>query len=279
MGHDKLSERINMLNSTYIIKGGDVGARRLKVLANATWPDSFDFLRRSGLKSGMSLLDVGCGSGEVTLRLAEYLGPTSELVGIDVDQSAIEIARKNASNYSWPPRYEVFDIMKGVSPNKRAYDFVYVRFLLTHLTNPMIALKNIYNSLRTGSKLVVEDIDFRGHFCHPPNREFKSYLSLYKQASLRKGTNPDIGPRLPVLMKESGFKSIDLKVTLPTFTSGPGKEMALLTLRAIREELLVAGLIKKQDLEELISGLENYTKDQESMMSLPRIFHVLGVRT
>jgi len=163
-----------MINSTYILHGGESGARRLEALAGATWPDSFEFLQSSGLKPGMSFLDVGCGSGELTLRIAKYLGPTSKLVGIDVDRSVIEIARRHASKYSMPPHYEVFDITKGVLTQKQEYDFIYVRFLLTHLINPIGALKNLYDMLHTGGKLVVEDIDFRGHFCHPQSHEFES---------------------------------------------------------------------------------------------------------
>src|SRR5215471_20937991 len=43
---------------SYIIQGGQQGADRLKVLANATWPTTEPFLREAGLSSGSKCLDV-----------------------------------------------------------------------------------------------------------------------------------------------------------------------------------------------------------------------------
>lgn len=60
-------------NHNYIISGGKPGADRLTILANATWPTSKSFLLRAGLTSGMRCLDVGCGNGEISLRLAALL--------------------------------------------------------------------------------------------------------------------------------------------------------------------------------------------------------------
>jgi ubiquinone/menaquinone biosynthesis C-methylase UbiE len=51
--------------------------------------------------------------------------------------------------------------------DRESYDVVYARFLLTHLTDPAAALGNITRRLARGEVLIVEDIDFTGHFCHP----------------------------------------------------------------------------------------------------------------
>ena len=136
----------------------------------------------------------------------------------------------------------------------------------------------MYSLLRPGGMLVLEDVDFRGHFCHPPNEAFDAYVRLYRDAGRRKGADPDIGPRLPGLLMASGFESIELDVALPTFLKGPGKEIAVLTLRAIRKELLAGQLIGEENLDRLLNELDQFTRQYESILSMPRIIRVLGVR-
>jgi 2-polyprenyl-3-methyl-5-hydroxy-6-metoxy-1,4-benzoquinol methylase len=47
------------------------------------------------------------------------------------------------------------------------YDVVFIRFVLTHLPDPAVAVANATARLAPGGALIVEDIDFRGHFCVP----------------------------------------------------------------------------------------------------------------
>jgi 2-polyprenyl-3-methyl-5-hydroxy-6-metoxy-1,4-benzoquinol methylase len=65
---------------SYIIQGGQQGADRLKVMANATWPTTEPFLREAGLGSGSKCLDVGCGNGDITSRLFCLVGPAGEVL-------------------------------------------------------------------------------------------------------------------------------------------------------------------------------------------------------
>src|SRR5262245_21372357 len=64
----------------YVLRGGESGAERLRLLASVKWPSTKTLLDRVGLRQGMSCLDVGCGIGAVTMKLAELVGPTGRVV-------------------------------------------------------------------------------------------------------------------------------------------------------------------------------------------------------
>lgn len=49
-----------------------------------------------GIVLGQSALDVGCGAGDVSFRLAKLVGPTGLVIGIDTNPAAIEVARERA---------------------------------------------------------------------------------------------------------------------------------------------------------------------------------------
>jgi len=46
------------------------------------------------LRPGMRVLDLGCGTGEDSRRLAEIVGPAGGVVGIDASEAMIAVARR-----------------------------------------------------------------------------------------------------------------------------------------------------------------------------------------
>src|SRR5215468_7907830 len=90
---------------TYVLRGGEKGAERLRLLARVKWPTTKTLLRRVGLRPGMRCLDVGCGIGAVTLRLAHRVGPTGQAVGIDLDERCLELARQEAARRGLPASF------------------------------------------------------------------------------------------------------------------------------------------------------------------------------
>ena len=53
----------------------------------------------AGLRAGMSCLDVGCGSGDVTLKMATLVGAEGSVVGVDRDQSILQLASQEAEPF------------------------------------------------------------------------------------------------------------------------------------------------------------------------------------
>ena len=260
----------------YIIQGGRQGADRLQVLANATWPTTEPFLREAGLGPGSRCLDIGCGSGEISLRLLSVVGQSGEVVGVDFDERIIQIARESAARTAHRMSFHALDVEKKDLPGG-PYDFVYARFLLSHLREPDAAIRRARAVLRPGGILAVEDVDFRGHFCHPECPAFDRYVELYRRTAIGRGVDPLIGPRLPELLESGGFANVRLKVVLPTFRIGYGKRIALLTMNAIRQAVITGGLAGPVEVDRILVALQQFTEDPRTIMSLPRIFQAWGV--
>ena len=55
------------------------------------------FLRDAGIVSGMRVLDIGCGMGDVTMLVAQLVGAQGRVTSIDLDQASIATARKRAA--------------------------------------------------------------------------------------------------------------------------------------------------------------------------------------
>ncbi len=260
----------------YVLRGGDKGARRLQLLIQVCWPTTKRLLRRVGLKAGMRCLDAGCGIGAITLELARRVGPAGQAVGIDLDHGYLELARQEASRQNLPAVFRA----EGVTDlrEEAAYDLVFSRFLLTHLPDPAQALAGLVRAVRPGGVVVIEDVQFTGHFCYPACPAFDRYVNVYQEVVQKKGGDANIGPRLPGLLLDAGLEQVRFDVVQPSFRRGPGKQMIPLTMEHIREAVVTAGLASDAAVAALVAELDEFARNPRTIVSMPRIFQVWGCR-
>ena len=160
-----------------------------------------------------------------------------------------------------------------------AFDVAYARFLLSHLKRPEDVLHRMAASLVRDGRILIEDIDFSGHFCHPSSEAFDAYLQLFVQAARNNGQDPNIGLRLfRLLGEEPMLDEVQVEVIQPCFSEGQGKWMAWLTMSRIREAVLQQGLADDAAIDGILSELQRFTEDSSTVISLPRIFRVSARR-
>ena len=261
----------------YIIRGGVEGKKRLEVLARAMWPTTSRVLEQAGLAPAMTCLDLGCGGGDVTLQLATIVGPKGQVVGLDMDETKLDMARQTATRLALANvQFRKSNVQDWIEESR--YDCIYCRFLLTHLTDPLRLLRQMLRAVRPGGIVVVEDIDLGGSFCHPPCAGFDAYVRLYRAAAARQGADADIGPKLYGMLVDARWRNVNVNVVQPTFASGEGKQLAVLTLINIADSLLAEELVTGPELQSAIDDLNRFTDDPRTLVSLPRVFQLWGQR-
>jgi 2-polyprenyl-3-methyl-5-hydroxy-6-metoxy-1,4-benzoquinol methylase len=260
-----------------MIRGGHQGKARLRLIGDVLRPSTLRLLRAAGITQGMACLDVGCGGGDVTLELARLVGPRGRVVGIDIDTIKLELARQEAEHEQLPNvAFQVFDAT--ALDTESNYDLVYARFLLTHLRDPQTVLRQIVRAAKPGGAIVLEDINHDAIFCYPPCAALDRYISLYNQVALLKGADPQIGLKLPELLRLVGAHAIGLNVVQPAFTDGAGKRIHQITLENISEAIIAGGLATPPEIRAIAAELDVLTQNPHSLIGFPRIFQVWGYR-
>jgi SAM-dependent methyltransferase len=261
----------------YVIRGGLEGRERLKVLSRVMAPFTCAVLDRVGISSGMVCLDIGCGSGDVTMELARRVAPDGKAIGADIDATKIDLAREEAKLANI--RNIEFRIVDSRDrPSNPEFDVVYARFLLTHLKDPAKAVAGFYQQLKPGGLVIVEDIDFTGHFVYPDSKAFRRYHELYCTAVRKRGGDPDIGPRLPLLLKEQGFQNVEMAVVQPAGFEGEVKLLTPLTMENIADAVIAEDLATREEIAEVVEALYAYVADSTTIASAPRIVQTWGRR-
>lgn len=261
----------------YVIEGGRSGKERLGLLSDVFRPTTRRLLDRAGLAPGMACLDLGCGGGNVTFDMAERVGPGGSVLGIDFDGTILDLTRADAAARGLA-NVELRQGDAHAPPVDRQFDFVYARFLLTHLPRPEAALSAMVAATRPGGILAIEDIDFAGQFCHPRDIAFSAYLRLYDQVARRSGADPDIGRRLPQMLRAAGIPRVYPRLIQHVHERGKGKSLSLVTLARIAPAVIAAGLATPAEMRGHIDALDAFTRRTDTMIGLPRVFQVWGVR-
>jgi SAM-dependent methyltransferase len=258
----------------YVLRGGEEGAERLRLLGRVVGPTTEALLSRVGVAGGMRCLDAGCGLGAVTLELARRVGPAGQAVGVDLDEPILDLARQEVARQALAVEFRAGSVLEPT--DGPAYDFVYARFLFSHLAQPQEAARRLAAAARPEGVVVVEDTDFAGHFCHPACPAFDRYVALYTEAVRRRGGDACLGPRLPELLEGAGLGEVEVQVALPAFRRGEGKRLAAITLTHVRDSVVSGGLASAREVDGLVAELEAFAADPRTIISLPRIFQAWG---
>ncbi|HET6328409.1 MAG TPA: methyltransferase domain-containing protein [Planctomycetaceae bacterium] len=262
-------------NERYAIRGGAEGRERLRLLAEVMGPATRALFDEVKIPVGSACLDLGCGGGDVTFELARTVGPQGRVVGIDLDHTLLEMARREAEAQNLSNvLFETRDVTAWKPDG--LFDVVYARFLLTHLPDPGAMVATVRQFLRPGGVFVVEDIDFRGHFAEPDCQALARSVELYTRVVQGRGADPQIGPRLPALLREAGFQEIRMKLVHPAAMQGGIKLLICVTLEKIADAVLADGLTSEQELRETIEQLYAFARDPHTILGGPRIFQTWG---
>lgn len=132
---------------------GDAGE---KWAANADRIDAMlrplteDALARAGFAPGERVLDVGCGAGATSLRIAEHVRPNGSVTGVDISPQLLRAARARAASRDLAVEFVEAD---AGTTKLGGFDAAFSRFGVMFFDDTVAAFTNIRNGLRSGGRL------------------------------------------------------------------------------------------------------------------------------
>jgi SAM-dependent methyltransferase len=162
------------------------------------------------LRSGMRLLDCGCGPGSVTLGLAEAVAP-GEVVGIDVERRQIEAARALAADrFVSNVRFQVANTY-DLPFSDASFDAVFANTVLIHLREPRRAVVEMRRVLRPGGVVGLADGDFSTWLWEPVSPALDKFRTLYIRTLQHVGGDPFLARQYRRLLLDCGFVRSEMR--------------------------------------------------------------------
>jgi len=220
------------------------------------------------LEPGMSLLDVGCGPGTITLDLAARVAPGST-VGVDREASVVaEAQRLLDSSPISSVEFRTGDVY-GLEFGDESFDVVHAHQVLQHLTDPVAALVEMRRVLRQDGVLAVRDSDYGGFVWAPSDPLLDRWMQLYHDVCRRNGADADAGRSLLGWARTAGFTEIQATSSTWTFAD-PGSRQWWGGLWADRvvssslaEQALDYGLSSRDELEAIAAAWRRWLEQDD----------------
>lgn len=261
-------------DATYIIQSGSAAAHRLDTLARVCWPSTEAFLRRQSFQPGQRFLDVGCGSGDVSTRVAPM---GMKVTGIDVNPEVVAFATERAGDTA-DVEFRAAGIDDVGTPGLDGFDVVYTRCVLSHLPDPAAAMASLMSGVRPGGTLLIEDVEVGGVWSAPRHPAIDRYRELYVTAATASGASPWVAAEFGPMAASLGAIDVHVDMMLPVLRE-PGDQMIhALTMDAIAGPVLTHQLADTDEIAELVQQLTAFAHTPGNICTLPRMVQLTARR-
>jgi SAM-dependent methyltransferase len=147
------------------------------------------------LKSGDTLLDIGCGPGTITAELAMLVTP-GRVTALETTEAALDLARAEIGRRGINTVGFAVGDVHALDFADDSFDVVHAHQVLQHVGDPVTALREMARVTRPGGVIAVRDSDYAAFTWFPQLPELDEWLDLYRRIARGNGGEPDAGRRL-----------------------------------------------------------------------------------
>ena len=217
--------------------------RQARVLSSITE----QFLRDAGIVSGMRVLDIGCGVGDVAMLVAKLVGPQGEIVCVDMDQAFITTAQKRASAVGIDnATFHRADITTFT--DSEPFDAIVGRLVLEFVPEPDAAIRRLSGLLRPGGIMAFQEPSWKIWLAYTADLPLRmAVTTILRDVFVAGGVNTEM--ELPLYR---GFMSANLTPPQMHLTLPIGDSPAF---RDLLHDLLTAVWARAEALGLPLAGL------------------------
>jgi ubiquinone/menaquinone biosynthesis C-methylase UbiE len=203
------------------------------------------------VQEGDTILDVGCGNGDDVRTLAQRVGNTGRVVGVDKSESLIAEAKQRAAGQNLPVDYHVGDAL-SLDFADNSFDGCRAERVFAYLHNPRQALAEIIRVARPGAPIVIVDPDLEALVVDAPDRAITRKLLNFFCDSF---PNAWVGRQLPALFRAAGLR--DVVVTpLTLVVTDYAQADQFFKFRATVDRAVEAGIVSAAEGAQWLADLE-----------------------
>jgi SAM-dependent methyltransferase len=242
--------------NSYVLGTDPIERERLSNQSARLAPEANWLLDQVGIQPGARAVDVGCGPLGILDLLAERVGTSGTVVGVEREPHLLNIARATLAERGFPNvQVQLGDATATGLPQDR-FDLAHERLVLIVSPQPERVVAEMVRLVRPDGIVALQDYDTgKTGLCYPPHPAFDRLVELFCATYRARGLDPCIGPRLPALLRAAGL--VDVRMHGHTRVQ-PGVERfeALAALfRAVRDQVVHLGLVTAAEYASLLDEL------------------------
>ncbi|MGZ3457336.1 MAG: class I SAM-dependent methyltransferase [Archangium sp.] len=231
----------------YVMESSDE-ARRLLVQERSG--NAREALLLTGLQPGNRVLDAGCGPGGITELIAELVGPSGQVTGMDLSEERLALARQLNQRHA-QVRLHSGDVRRTGLPDA-AFDYTWCQFVLQYVPERWAALAELVRVTRPGGKVVISEFDGFGLGNWPCPEPLREWCLRFTEALRRTvGLDVYVGRKVFNAMRQLGLTQVRVHL-LPQYVIAGRADAAM----SLDWETRFSAL--EPAMAPLLGGLEDY---------------------
>ena len=226
------------------------------------------------LTTGTTLLDVGCGPGTITADLADAVGGTGRVTGLERTAEALDLARAEIARRGTPNVDFVVGNVQALDLVDASYDVVHAHQVLQHVDDPVQALSEMRRVCRPGGLVAARDSDYAAFSWWPLLPELDRWLDLYRRLARSNAAEPDAGRRLLSWARAAGFDDVVASSSTWCFADAVDRGWwgGLWADRVVGSDFarqaVDRGLATTDDLADLAAGWRRWSEAEDGWFSV-----------
>jgi SAM-dependent methyltransferase len=190
--------------TSYLLGHDAAELERLEEQGRALAPATGVILTLAGIAPGMRVLDLGTGVGDVALAVANRVGPTGSVLGIDQSPSALDVARQRAERAK-ASNVEFVEGDLTTATIDGEFDAVVGRLVLLYVDDPAAVIRRYASTIRPGGVFVAMEYEMTAAGVLPSTELSRVVVGWIVEAFGRSGLDPILGPRLSSMFNAAGL--------------------------------------------------------------------------
>lgn len=257
----------------YILGHSQAELRRLMLQASIIRPITRRLLLEAGIRPGMRVLDIGCGTGDVSLLVADLVGPAGTVVGIDRSAEAVAAARGRAEALGYG-RLVFREAEAGAFEDRAPFDLAIGRYVLIHQADPAEMIRAAASHVRPGGAVAFHEVALGdANQTRPPVplevEAWDAVMAALTSALL----HPDAGRRMVEHFQRAGLGRPCLSCETPVGAPDtPIYAWIVQTLHSLRPQLERMGWPVPADIDTLEDRLHDAAAAAHSQVMGPAQF-------
>lgn len=260
----------------YLLGDSPAEIRHLVEQAAVYAPEANELFDLVGVEPGIAAIDVGCGVMGVLHLLAERIGTSGRVVGLDREPRILEAGRGLAETRALAVEFIEADAAASGLP-RDAYDLVHARTVLLNVSNPREILAEMIRIARPGGIVAIQEPDASAWACDPPHPAFDILRMEIINAYRRTGKDFNIGRRAARMLRDMGLEDVRVRATARITQVGDFYQTFVLTIAGLVRELMIAdGNITDDEFESYSTALRTHLNTPGTVTCQPLIWQAWG---
>jgi SAM-dependent methyltransferase len=159
------------------------------------------------LQPGVSVLDVGCGPGTITVDIARRVAP-GVVTAVETAQDVLAEASTLAAESEVDNVVFAEADAHALAYPDNSFDIVHAHQVLQHVSDPVQSLREMRRVAKAGGLVAARDADYAAMTWYPSIPALDEWLSVYRVTARANGGEPDAGRRLLAWARQAGFTDV-----------------------------------------------------------------------